>query len=303
MSGCALWAWAGLKAFGVGIALGKRPMNFTERLLERCRQSDSLLCVGLDVVPERLPAACRDRADPLLFFIQSIVEATAPWTCAYKPNLAFYEALGPAGLETLRRTISFIHRHTPALVIADAKRADIGHSSAFYARFLYDFLEADAVTLNPYLGGEALMPFLERPERGCFILCRTSNPGAGELQDLLVDGRPLYLAVAERVRRWNERGNCGLVVGATAPEELARVRALCPELPILIPGIGPQGGDLLQAVQAGLDSAGERVLVNVSRSILYASDGPDFAEAAAQVARGLCRAIHQARRSAEKVLP
>lgn len=278
-------------------------MNFTERLLERCRRSGSLLCVGLDVVVERLPSVCRDQADPLLFFNQAIVEATAPWACAYKPNLAFYEALGPAGLETLHRTIAFIHRHTSALVIADAKRADIGHTSAFYARALFDFLEADAVTLNPYLGGEALAPFLERPDRGCFILCRTSNPGAGEFQDLSVDGRPLYLAVAERVRRWNERGNCGLVVGATCPEELARVRALCPELPILIPGIGPQGGDLIQAVQAGMDSAGERVLVNASRSILYASDGPDFAEAAARAARDLCQAIHQARRSAGKVSP
>lgn len=278
-------------------------MNFTERLLERCRRTDSLLCVGLDVVAERLPSGCRDRNDPLLFFNQAIVEATAPWACAYKPNLAFYEALGPAGLETLRQTIAFIHRHTPALVIADAKRADIASTSAFYARALFDFLEADAVTLNPYLGGEALAPFLERPDRGCFILCRTSNPGAGEFQDLRVDGRPLYLAVAERVRFWNERGNCGLVVGATCPEELAQVRALCPELPILIPGVGPQGGDLIQAVQAGVDSAGERILVNVSRSILYASDGPDFAEAAAQAARELCRAIHQARRSAEEVSP
>ncbi len=278
-------------------------MNFAERLLERCRQSDSLLCVGLDVVAERLPAICRDRADPLLFFIQSIVEATSPWACAYKPNLAFYEALGPAGLETLRQIITFIHRHTPALVIADAKRADIGHTSVFHVRFLYDFLEADAVTLNPYLGGEALMPFLERSERGCFILCRTSNPGAGEFQDLLVDGRPLYLAVAERVHRWNERGNCGLVVGATCPEELARVRTLCPDLPILIPGIGPQGGDLLQVVRSGVDQAGERILVSASRSILYASDGPDFAEAAAQATRDLCHAINQVRRSSGEVLP
>ncbi|MGB9723635.1 MAG: orotidine-5'-phosphate decarboxylase [Chloroflexia bacterium] len=278
-------------------------MNFTERLLEQCRRSDSLLCVGLDVVLERLPAVCRQRDDPLLFFNQAIVEATAPWACAYKPNLAFYEALGSAGLEALRRTVAFIHQHTSALVIADAKRADIGHTSALYARALFDFLEADAVTLNPYLGGEALAPFLERADRGCFILCRTSNPGAGEVQDLPVDGRPLYLRVAERVRSWNERGNCGLVVGATAPEELAQVRALAPELPILIPGIGPQGGDLLRAVQAGVDRAGERALVNVSRSILYASDRADFAEAAARVARELCQAINQARQPFRKARP
>ncbi len=270
-------------------------MNFAERLLERCRQSDSLLCVGLDVVAERLPAICRDRADPLLFFIQSIVEATSPWACAYKPNLAFYEALGPAGLETLRQIITFIHRHTPALVIADAKRADIGHTSVFHVRFLYDFLEADAVTLNPYLGGEALMPFLERSERGCFILCRTSNPGAGEFQDLLVDGRPLYLAVAERVHRWNERGNCGLVVGATCPEELARVRTLCPDLPILIPGIGPQGGTLEAAVRFGAAVEGTGPLISASRAVIHASHGPDYADAARRAALQLREAINRLR--------
>ncbi len=270
-------------------------MSFTQRLLERSRSRSSLVCVGLDPLPEKLPGSLQGEADAILAFNQAIVEATAPWACAFKPNIAFYEAMGPAGLETLRRTIAFIHEHNTALVIVDAKRADIGHTSVAYARAIFDHLDADAVTLNPYLGRDALAPFLERPERGCFVLCRTSNPGAREFQDLLVEGRPLYLVVAERVQRWNEAGNCGLVVGATYPDELAQVRAICPEMPLLIPGVGAQAGDLAQAVEAGIDSQGERILVNVSRSILYASSGPDFAQAAAHAAQQLSEAIHAAR--------
>ncbi len=270
-------------------------MNWMERLLEAGRRANSLLCVGLDPDWEQLPEAVRGAPDPLLAFNQRLIESTAPWACAFKPNSAFYEARGPAGLETLRRTVAFIHEQTSALVIVDAKRADIGHTSAAYAQALFDLLGADAVTLNPYLGRDALEPFLRWPERGCFILCRTSNPGAGELQDLEVAGRPLYLVVAERVRAWNEQGNCGLVVGATYPAELAQVRALCPELPLLLPGIGAQQGDLARAVQAGVDGRGERVLVNVARGILYASRGPDFAAAAAKAAEEYCRAINEAR--------
>jgi len=270
-------------------------MDFLERLLEVCRAQNSLLCVGLDPIPEQLPEGVHDKPDPILAFNQAIVEATAGWAAAYKPNIAFYEALGPAGLNTLRCTISFIHRQAHALVIVDAKRNDVGHTSAAYARAVFDLLDADAVTLNPYLGSDALAPFLERPDRGCFILCRTSNPGAGEFQDLLVDGRPLYQVVAQRVRQWNTRGNCGLVVGATFPEEMGRVRALCPELPFLIPGVGAQQGDLSRAVQAGADRQGERILVNVARTILYASAGPDFAAAAARVAQDTWAAINQAR--------
>ncbi|MGC8875237.1 MAG: orotidine-5'-phosphate decarboxylase [Chloroflexia bacterium] len=269
-------------------------MNFLERLLTVCRGQESLLCVGLDPDPQKLPAAVRHHPDPVLAFNQAIVEATARWAAAFKPNVAFYEALGPAGLETLRKTIDFIHAHSPALVVVDAKRGDVAHTMAAYARALLDELQADAVTLHPYLGAEALVPFLERPDRGCFILCRTSNPGAGEFQDLPVDGRPLYLVVAEHVRQWNRNGNCGLVVGATYPQELARVRALCPELPILIPGVGAQQGDLREAVHAGVDAAGERVLINLSRTILYASSGEDFAAAAGRIAQEACAAIRQA---------
>ena len=270
-------------------------MDFDTRLREQSRRCNSLLCVGLDSAWEKLPEAVRGQPDPLLAFNRAIVEATAPWTCAYKPNIAFYEALGPAGLETLRQTIALIHEQTAALVIVDAKRGDIGNTSESYARALYEGLQADAVTLNPYLGRDALAPFLTRAERGCFILCRTSNPGAGEFQDLPVDGRPLYQVVAGRVRAWNDLGNCGLVVGATFPAELAAVRALCPELPLLIPGVGAQQGDLAAAVRAGVDRQGERILVNVARAILYAAGGADFAVAAGRAAEQYCRAINDAR--------
>lgn len=266
-------------------------MNFQQLLDERILKTASLLCVGLDPQMERLPELVRREEDPILAFNRAIVEATAPWACAFKPNIAFYEALGPAGLETLRRTIAFIHEHSAALVIVDAKRADIGHTSAAYAHAIFDRLEADAVTLNPYLGRDALTPFLERAERGCFILCRTSNPGAGEFQDLLVEGRPFYQVVAERVQAWDEHGNCGLVVGATYPQELAQVRGLCPQMPLLVPGIGAQQGNLAQAVRAGVDARGGRLLINAARAILYASTGPDFAEAASRAARELCEAI------------
>jgi orotidine-5'-phosphate decarboxylase len=271
-------------------------MSLTERLLEQSRRCNSLLCVGLDSAWGKLPEAVRQSPDPVLAFNQRIVEATANWACAFKPNIAFYEALGPAGLETLRRTIAFVHDQTTALVIVDAKRGDIGNTSVAYAQALFDMLRADAVTLNPYLGRDALAPFLDRSDRGGFILCRTSNPDAGEFQDLLVDGRPLYQVVAERVRTWNELGNCGLVVGATFPEELAIVRGLCPDMPLLVPGVGAQQGDLAAAVRAGVDRNGERILVNVARGILYASTGPDFASAAARAAEQYCRAINAARK-------
>ena len=270
-------------------------MAFSDRLLEQSHACDSLLCVGLDPVWAQLPEVVRQQDDAILAFNQQVVSAAAPWACAFKPNIAFYEALGPAGLETLHRTVAFIHEHTTALVIIDAKRADIGNTSTAYAQALFDQLNADAVTLNPYLGRDALEPFLSRPERGCFILCRTSNPGAGEFQDLPVAGRPLYQVVAERVRQWNDRGNCGLVIGATFPGELAQVRTLCPEMPFLVPGVGAQQGDLARAVQAGVDSQGQGILVNVARGVLYASPGPDFAQAAARAAQEYCQAINAAR--------
>ena len=255
-------------------------MSFTETLDAAVRDHASLLCVGLDPDPRRIPAQLRAAPDPVYAFCMAIVEATADLACAFKPNIAFFEALGPAGVETLRRLIAAMPRDVA--VILDATRGDIGSTAAAYAEAVFERLGADAVTLSPYLGGDSLAPFLRYADKGCFILCKTSNPGSADLQDLeLASGGPLYLEVARRARdEWNARGNAGLVVGATYPEVLARVRGLCPDLPLLVPGVGAQGGALAAAVRAAADSEGRRALINASRSIMYAGDGADFADAA-----------------------
>src|SRR5262249_15208237 len=260
-------------------------MTFLDALRTRWRDWRTLLCVGLDPELERLPALVlegREGKDEeaLVAFTTAIVDATADFACAFKPNSAFYEVHGPPGMRALIRTIAHIHQHHLGVpVLLDAKRGDIGSTSMAYARAAFEICDADAVTLQPYLGREALEPFLERADQGCFVLCRTSNPGSGELQCLEVGasgaGEPLYLALARRVAtEWNLQGNCGLVVGATYPDELRRVRAVVGDLPILVPGIGAQGGDLEATVRAGLNSAREGLLISVSRGILYASSGP-----------------------------
>jgi orotidine-5'-phosphate decarboxylase len=259
----------------------------------------TLLCVGLDPEVERLPDGVGGASMPERFvaFNGAIIEATADLVCAYKPNAAFYEAHGPAGVDALVRTIALIHERAPSVpVLLDAKRGDMANTSRLYARAVFDACDADAVTVQPYQGEEALAPFLERAERGVFVLCRTSNPGAVEMQDLQVNGEPLYLTLARRVaEHWNARGNCGLVVGATWPDELRAIRAAAPELPILVPGIGAQGGDLEASVRAGRDARGQGLLLSASRSVLYASAGADFARAARAEAVRLCDAINQHR--------
>jgi orotidine-5'-phosphate decarboxylase len=244
------------------------------RLASRMASVDSLVCVGLDSTLERIPARFRQENHPQLAFNRWVIEQTLPYVAAYKPNLAFYEARGAAGWDELARTMRLIRALAPdVFTIADAKRADIGSTNAGYVRALFDELGFDSVTLHPYLGAEALSPFLERTDKACIVLCRTSNPGAGELQDLLVDGRPLWEVVATRVRdEWNANGNCLLVVGATYPAELARVRELCPDLPLLVPGVGAQGGDAATVVANGLDGRGRGLLVNASRAIIFADD-------------------------------
>ena len=259
-------------------------MIFLDSLLEAGRRNRSLLCVGLDPDARKLPAAARAAADPTYAFCMAIVEATADVVCAFKPNVAFFEALGPAGTATLRRLIADMPRSVP--VILDAKRGDMGSTAEAYAEAVFDRLGADAVTLNPYLGSDALAPFLRRADKGCIVLCKTSNPGSADLQELqLASGGPLYLEVARRARDdWNGNGNVGLVVGATYPRVLAEVRDLCPDLPLLVPGVGAQGGELSEAARAAVDSRGERAIISASRSVLYASDGADFASAARQEA-------------------
>jgi len=254
-------------------------MKFTDKLLNISRKNKSLLCIGLDPDPELMPGA------DVLQFNKVIIEATCDLVCAYKPNLAFYEALGVEGLTILEKTISHVPGYIP--VIGDAKRGDTGNTARAYAKSLFSVFGFDAATVSPYLGFDSIEPFISYQDKGVFLLCRTSNRGALDFQDLCTDGVPLYEAVARKAREWNVHGNIGLVVGATYPEELKRVRSICPEMPLLIPGIGAQGGDLASAVRYGVDSRGEKAIINVSRQIIYASKEKDFARAARKVAENI----------------
>ncbi|MDR3571583.1 MAG: orotidine-5'-phosphate decarboxylase [Candidatus Pacebacteria bacterium] len=270
--------------------------NFNE-LLRNNWNEGKYLCVGLDPEYEKIPESLRKSSvrETIVAFNRAIIDATKTIACGYKPNTAFYEAHGDEGFAALQETCFYILEHAPEVaLILDAKRADIGNTNLGYVSFAFEQLRADAITLHPYLGAEALQPFLDRKDKGIFILCRTSNPGAGELQHLSVGEEPLYLHVAKRVASaWNGNGNCGLVVGATYPTEIAAVRKVAPGVPFLIPGIGAQGGDLRAAVAAAKEQEGA-FLICASRSIMYASRGLDFAEAAQKAALELDTAIRTA---------
>ena len=270
-------------------------MTFMQALRRRWTTSDSLVCVGLDPEPAKFPGRWKGDANATFDFCRAIVEATAQYACAFKPQIAHFAALGAEG--ALQRLVAHIHAAHPGLpVILDSKRGDIGSTAQHYAAEAFDRYGADAVTANPYLGRDSVQPFLDRADRGVVILCRTSNPGAGDLQDLLVDGRPLYQHVAEKVARdWNGHGNCALVVGATWPEQLREVRAIIGDMPILVPGVGAQGGDAEAVVRNAASADGTGLLVSSSRAILYASNGADFADAAARAARDLRDTINAAR--------
>jgi orotidine-5'-phosphate decarboxylase len=245
--------------------------------LDACRRNRSLLCVGLDPDPAKLPVK------DVFEFNKAIIDATADLVCAYKPNLAFYEALGIRGLQALKKTVAYIPKNIP--VIGDAKRGDIGNTATAYARALFGYYKFDAVTLNPYLGYDSVEPFLAYKDKGVFVLCRTSNSGACDFQDLVDNfGMKLYQSVALRAGDWNTAGNVGLVVGATCPEELREIRKLCPEMTLLIPGIGAQGGDLEQSVKYGVDANKERAVIVAARQVIYASNGEDYARAARKAA-------------------
>ncbi len=240
----------------------------------RVARANSLLCVGLDSAYDQLPERFQSEPVPQFAFNRWIIEQTHPYVSAYKPNIAFYEAQGVLGLRALELTLAYLNAQHPDIVtICDAKRADIGTTNQGYVSGILDGLGFDALTLNPYLGGEALAPFLQRTDKACILLCRTSNPGAGELQDLVVDGKPLWHIVAERVRDdWNTYGNCMLVAGATYPDELRQIRAIVGDMTLLVPGIGAQGGDIAATVQAGLNAAGAGMIINSSRGIIFADD-------------------------------
>ena len=300
--------------------------NFRQ-MLEAQWSRGNFVCVGLDSEFGKIPESARRSgnecdvsvANTIVAFNLAIVEATKDLVCAYKPNAAFYEAYGDEGIGALQRTIVDIHAIAPDVpVILDAKRADIGNTNAGYVDAAFGFLRADAITVHPYLGAEALQPFLARAEKGVIVLCRTSNPGAGEFQDLPVaidneEGKflaealgiepkmygyvaKLYQHVAYRVaKHWNKNGNCALVVGATYPNELREVRELVGDMPILIPGIGAQGGDVEKTVSAGKDSRGQGMIINSSRGVIFASKGTDFAEAARRETEKLRDTINQYR--------
>lgn len=262
--------------------------SFVQKLDAACEANRSLLCVGLDPDPQLMPVT------DIYSFNRAIIDATHDLVCAFKPNLAFYEAQGLEGLQALSRTIDHIRRVDPDVaIIGDAKRGDVPSTSAAYAAAMFDTVGLDAVTVNGYLGRDSVEPFLSYEGRGAFVLCKTSNPGAGNFQDIEDrEGVPLFQRVAQAVGGWGANGSVGLVVGATYPDELSAVREICPTLPILIPGVGSQAGDLRQAVINGTDAQGRRAVINASRSVIYAGSGSDYAKAARREAMRLRDAIN-----------
>jgi orotidine-5'-phosphate decarboxylase len=266
-------------------------MIFNDKLKDAVQKNRSLVCVGLDTDPALIPSGMN-----VLEFNKAIINATADFVCAYKPNIAFYEAQGEKGLVALHKTIEYVPQNIP--VILDAKRGDIGNTAQSYAKAVFEQMGCDAVTVNPYLGFDSLEPFLNYKEKGVIIICRTSNKGGADFQALpcQFEGKtmPLYEVVALKASRWNTNRNLGLVVGATYPEELKNIRQANPDMPILIPGVGAQGGDLELSVRNGIDAHNRGIIINSSRGIIYAGKGADFANAAKKAAQTLRDEINQA---------
>ncbi len=259
-------------------------LKFTEKLNAVIDDNRSLVCVGLDPEPTSLPVNVS-----LLKFCSDIIDATSKSVCAYKLNLAFFEAAGDDGMNVLKKVVQRVPENVA--VIGDGKRGDIGNTAKAYARSLFDNFGFDAVTVSPYMGHDSLEPFIEYRDKGIFVLCRTSNPGGSDFQNVIcqINGgtMPLYQLVAQKVSTWNKYGNLGLVVGATYPEELKTIRTQHTEMPILIPGVGAQGGELSLVLKYGTDRVGRGAIINSSRQIIYASKGADFAEAAGKAAAKL----------------
>ncbi len=275
-------------------------MNFTTKLQTAWQDNNSLLCVGLDPSPEKLPLHLRELATHSIErafteFCTAIIDATAAYACAFKPQIAYFAA--HRAESTLEAIIQYSRTHYPHIpVILDAKRGDIGSTAEQYALEAFERYQADAVTVNPYMGFDSVQPYLAYPDKGVIILCRTSNPGGSDLQFLSIDGTPLYQIVAHKVaHEWNTTGQCALVVGATFPNEIQTVREIVGDMPLLIPGIGAQGGDLAATMMAGQTANGTGVMINSSRAIIYASAGEDFAQAAAKAAQETQQAINALR--------
>jgi len=271
---------------------GKMMNGFTDLLDHAAATTKSLVCVGLDPDPAKMPVS------DVYEFNRSIVDATAEYVCAFKPNLAFYEAMGLPGLRDLEKTVEHIRSAAPtAIILGDAKRGDIGPSAQSYAKAMFQVWGFDALTINAWGGEDTVTPFIEDKSKGVFVWCRGSNPGSADFQDLLITtdngSMPLYRNIALSCQKWNTNGNLGLVAGATVPEQLAEIRTACPTMPLLIPGVGVQGGDLEAAVKQGTDSRGRAALINSSRGVIYASTGVDFADAAAREANKLRESINE----------
>lgn len=270
-------------------------MTFIAQLSAAWQRNDSLLCVGLDPDPNKLPLSLTGSGGAIFSFCREIVDATADLVCAFKPQIAYFAA--QRAEDQLEQLIHYIHDAHPGIpVILDAKRGDIGATAAQYAREAFERFQADAVTVNPYMGFDSIEPYLAYQDRGVIVLCRTSNAGGSDLQALDVQGAPLYQTVARLAReRWNTTGQLALVVGATFPDELAKVREIVGDMPLLVPGIGAQGGDIAATVRAGRTANGTGMAINSSRAILYASRDKDFAQAARQAAQQTRDAINQHR--------
>lgn len=270
-------------------------MTFMQSLNAAWANQNSLLCVGLDPDPAKFPAHLQGRDDAIFEFCKTIVDATAEAACCFKPQIAYFAARKAE--DQLEALIAHIHEKHPGLpVILDAKRGDIGSTAEQYAIEAFERFKADAITVNPYMGFDSVSPYLAYPDKGVILLCRTSNPGGSDLQFLDVGGEKLYERVARLVaEKWNTTGQCALVVGATFPTEIARVREITGDLPLLVPGIGAQGGDIEATVQAGRTANGTGLMINSSRAILYAGQGEDYAEAARQVAIATRDAINACR--------
>lgn len=248
-------------------------MHIQQKLDAIIIQHHSMLCVGLDPVIEKLPERFRAIDEPLFEFNKHIIDATADYVCAFKSNSAFYEGFGASGIQQLKKTFDYIRSEYPQIVtILDAKRGDIGNTNRGYVQYAFEYLQADSITLQPYFGGESLLPFLEYENKGCIVMCKNSNPDSKEFQDLKVDGNELYKIIAQNfTTRWNMRKNVMLVVGATYPQELKAVREIVGDMTLLVPGVGAQGGSLKQVLEYGMNSSGKGLIISSSRDILYAS--------------------------------
>lgn len=270
-------------------------MNFIQKLQHSWQRNDSLLCVGLDPNWAKIPPHLKEHKESIFQFCQAIVDATHDLVCAYKPQIAYFAA--HSAEDQLLKTLDYIRTNYPHIpIILDSKRGDIGSTAEMYAIEAYDRYQADAVTVNPYMGQDSAQPFLDRADKGTILLCRTSNGGAADIQDLVVDGVPIYEKVARMISRdWNTHGNCCIVVGATWPEQMQRLRKVTGDMPFLVPGVGAQGGDVEALVKAGQTNDGTGLMINSSRGIIYAGSGFDFAEAARQAATETRDLINQFR--------